>query len=691
MTGVQLNTTTGRLTVNGVADLQAIRRLGRSEDYTIETERDDSGAGADAKTARTELARALASGLFLLTATLLPTFGVDVSGGSGATWRMGLFALAIVAGGWSNARRAFYSLPRLDFNISVLMTIAVIGAVAIGEWTEGAVVAFLFAVSDLLEAWTYGRARRSIRELMQSAPKQARVRRVDAASGRTVELDVAVEQIEVGDIVVIRPGEKIPVDGRIIKGQSAIDEAAITGESVPAEKEQGDDVFASTLNTYGALEVEVTKPFTETTIAKIVRLVEEAEGKRAASQAFVDRFSAVYTPIVMALAALIAVAPPLFFGLPWGPWVYRGLALLVVACPCALVIATPVSIVSAISNAARHGVLIKGGVYLEQLARLNAIAFDKTGTLTVGRPVVTDIVPLAVEGEEELLKLVVSLEARSEHPIATAIVRAGQERDVEPDLVENFKALPGRGVQGTVANETMYAGNRRLFAQLGLLDDVTDARLAQLQDKGKTTIIVGNAERVLGLIAVADEPRAEAATMIQQLKQAGIRHTIMLTGDNERAAKAVATQVGIDTVRAELLPDHKVEAVTELLASYGKVAMVGDGVNDAPALAGATVGIAMGGAGTDTALETSDVVLMGDDLAKLPYLLGLSRATLRIIKQNVNFSILIKLVAVLAVFPGWLTLWLAILADMGATVIVTLNGMRLLGHGIGSLRRGGKH
>lgn len=711
VTGVNLNTTTGKLSVYGAADLNAIRKLGRAEDYTIGTNRDD-GAGAEASAAKAELLRVVGAGVLLVAASFVSRWTASrVDGAVGAaigvnvdTLRTILLFGAIVVGGWSNARRAYYALPRLDFNMSVLMTIAVIGAMAIGEWTEGAVVAFLFAVSDMLEAWTYGRARRSIRELMQSAPKRARVRRGD------VEADVSVEEIDVGDVVVIRPGEKIPVDGVITQGASAIDEAPITGESIPVEKEPGATVFAGTLNTYGALEVRVTKPFTETTIAKIVRLVEEAEGKRATSQAFVDRFAAVYTPIVIALAALIAVLPPVLFGGEWGAWVYRGLALLVVACPCALVIATPVSIVSAISNAARRGVLIKGGVYLEELAGLNAVAFDKTGTLTVGKPVVTDVIVLGASnegkqsgtiderpgegagvpalGEADLLRIAVGLESRSEHPIATAIVRAGEERGIDPAPVQQFRALPGRGVEGCIdepariaPGQTVYAGNRRLFEEFGVIDASVTAEIARLQGQGKTTVIIGTHTELFGLIAVADEPRPYVAGTIAALKEAGIGQTIMLTGDNAQAAQAVAAYVGIDDVRAELLPEHKVQVVTDLLATQGKVAMIGDGVNDAPALAGATVGIAMGGAGTDAALETADVVLMGDDLSKLPYLLRLSRTTLRVIKQNINFALLIKLVAVLAVFPGWLTLWLAILADMGATVIVTLNGMRLLAHG----------
>lgn len=725
-----LNTTSGKLSVVGDVDLKTIQHLGRAEDYTITTTRRQSSAG-HAQAARTELWRAVVSGTLLLAAVMLPHVWSFVAGpgptdasvaasvtGS-AAGRVAdsaapvdiavkvLFLGAIVVGGWSNARRAFYALPRLDFNMSVLMTSAVIGALAIGEWHEGAVVAVLFAVSDWLEAWTYDRARRSIRDLMEVAPKHATVKRGDG------EASVPVEQLVVGDVVLIRPGEKIPVDGVVLRGESAVDEATITGESVPAEKNVGADVFAGTLNTYGVLEVRVTRLSTETTIAKIVQLVEEAEGSRAKSHAFVDRFAAVYTPIVIALAALIVIVPPLLFSAPWQPWIYRGLALLVVACPCALVIATPVSIVSAISSAARRGVLVKGGVYLEELARLNVIAFDKTGTLTKGRPAVTDVAALGDWSEDDVLRAAVSLEALSEHPLASAIVRAGEARGIVPLAVDAFEALPGRGVRGVltdtsgtadkaqslavtknfVAAEPLYVGNVRLFDELGVTDPDAAAHVERLQSEGKTTMLVGTERRVLGVIAVADEVRPAAVEAVAALKRQGVTHTVMLTGDNGRAAQAVAERIGVDDVKAELLPQDKVQSVQGLKAVHGRVAMVGDGVNDAPALATATVGIAMGGAGTDTALETADVVLMSDDLSKLPFALDLSRATLRIIKQNIYFAIAIKIVAVLAVFPGWLTLWLAILADMGATVIVTLNGMRLLAHG-GSMRRvthGGDH
>ncbi len=667
VTGATLNTTAGKLTVEGEVDLEAIQREAKKENYTvIPLEEKEQVQPAQPKT-NWELVRTVISA-----AALLAAYVVERAGGATSLF-IPLYVTAMVAGGWGNARKAWYSLPRLDFNMSVLMTVAVIGALAIGEWGEGAVVAFLYSVSEMLESWTMGRVRRSIRDLMDIAPQVARIRR---RTGEEVE--IPVEEIRVGDVMIVRPGEKIAMDGRIIKGESALNEAAITGESVPVEKGLGAEVYAGTLNTHGSLEVEVTKLVQDTTIAKIVHLVEEAQAKRAPSQAFVDRFAAVYTPIVLALAAGIVLIPPLFLGYDWGPWIYRGLALLVVACPCALVVSTPVAIVSAIGNAAKNGVLIKGGVYLEQAGSLTAVAFDKTGTLTKGEPAVTDIIPLGDLIRGELLQIAANLEARSEHPLAVAIVRAAEAEGIELKPAEDFTALTGRGAKGTVNGQTVYIGNLRLFNELGMETGPVAARLRLLQEGGKTAMVVGTADKFLGIIAVADQVREGSANAIAALKRAGIRRTIMLTGDNEATARAIAGRVGVDEFRAELLPQDKVTVVQALLDQYGKVAMIGDGINDAPALATATVGIAMGGAGTDTALETADIALMADDLTKLPFTVRLSRAALSVIRQNIGFSLAIKAIAVIAVFPGWLTLWLAILADMGASILVTLNGMRLL-------------
>lgn len=662
-----LNTATGKLSITGSVDIETIRDIGRSEDYIVHRDKPSDNDTAPS-IPRAELVRAILSGVFIVIALLTqaydaPSFVPPV-----------FFFASIVIGGWTNGRKALYALPRFDFNMSVLMTVAVIGAMLIGEWTEGAVVAFLFAVSDLLEAWTYDRARRSIKDLMDVAPRTATIRRNDK------ELTVRVEDIAVGDIMLVRPGEKIAMDGTIIRGESAINEAPITGESIPAEKEVDDPVYAGTLNTHGSLEIRVTKHVEDTTLAKIVSLVEDAQMKQTPSQAFVDRFAAVYTPIVMALAAGIAVLPPLVTGTAWGEWIYRGLALLVVACPCALVLSTPISVVSAISNAARNGVLIKGGIHLEQAAKLHAIAFDKTGTITEGEPSVTDIVPAPGYTKEYILQIAASLEKHSEHPLAQAIVQEGNIQDINFADVDQFQSIAGHGVQGNIQGQTLYVGNVRLFQNIGHNTAVLNEYVAPLQTEGKTTMLIGTKKDIVGVIAVADQIRESALATLRSLKEAGIAKTVMLTGDNKHSAQTVAQRVGIDEVKAELLPEDKVTAVQELRSQYGQVGMVGDGLNDAPALATANIGIAMGGAGTDTSLEVADIVLMADDLSKLPFTVRLSRSALRIIKQNINFSIAIKFIAVLAVFPGWLTLWLAILADMGATVIVTLNGMRLLRH-----------
>ncbi|MBP2639617.1 MAG: copper/silver-translocating P-type ATPase,heavy metal-translocating P-type ATPase [Firmicutes bacterium] len=662
-----LNKLTGKLIVEGITDLQLIQKLGQGEGYTIHLvmQKQRTKTGPPKKT-NWELRRAVLSGLSLAVA-----YGLEKFGGSGMPF-LPVYAMAIVLGGWSNFRKAVLALPRLNFNMSVLMSVAVIGALAIGQYEEGATVAFLYAISELLEAWTMEKARRSIRQLMDITPKTARLLHVGN------EIEVPVEEINVQDIMVIRPGEKIAMDGEIVKGESAINQSAITGESLPVEKGPGAEVFAGTINTYGSLEVKVTKLVQDTAIAKIIHMVEEAQAKRAPSQAFVEKFAAVYTPVVMVLAVGILFIPPLFLGYEWTPWIYRSLTLLVVACPCALVVSTPVAIVSAISNAAQNGVLIKGGIYLEEVGSLSAIAFDKTGTLTRGELVVTDIVPLGSIETDQLLQIAANLETRSEHPIAKSIIKAAQSKGGQAVPAEDFAAVPGRGVQGKISQRMVYLGNSRLFNELGISLESVSKELDRLQAEGKTVMILGTKDAFLGMIAVADEVRQSSAATVAALKKAGIQHVIMLTGDNADTAKAVAAKAGVDEYRAELLPQDKLTAVQELLNKYGKVAMVGDGINDAPALALSTVGIAMGGAGTDTALETADIALMADDLTKLPFTIRLSRKALTVIRQNITFSLLIKAFAILAVFPGWLTLWLAILADMGATIIVTLNSLRLL-------------
>jgi len=666
VTGVQLNPTAGKLVIEGALDLDAIRAEGRKESYRIQTAEGRCAAPQTEEGVDWELVRTIASGVLLAVGAAAERLG------AASPVFMSLYIAVIVLGGWSNLRKAAFSLPKLDFNMSVLMSVAILGAGAIGAWEEAAVVAFLFSASEMLESWTMERARRSIGDLMGGVPKTARIQIPD---GHITEMPV--EGVAVGDLMVVRPGEKLALDGLIEAGASTLDEATITGESVPAEKAEGAEVFAGTLNGEGLLRVRVTRLVHDTTVARIVHMVEEAQTKRAPSQAFVDKFAAVYTPVVLALAAGVVLAPPLLFAQAWEPWIYRGLSLLIVSCPCALVVSTPVSIVSAISNAARHGVLIKGGIHLEQMGAIRAIAFDKTGTLTEGRPSVTDVVPLSGADETRLLQLAASLECGSQHPLAAAIVREAEARSIALLPIHEMQSLSGLGVKAAVDGHEMAVGSP------GMLADNTDFAHAEsaviaLHGDGKTAVLVERDGVLIGVIGISDAVRDTSRDAVAALKQMGIEHTIMLTGDNPAAAAAITAQAGVDEFRAGLLPEAKLSAVTSLMGEYGQVAMVGDGVNDAPALATATVGIAMGGAGTDAALETADIALMADDLAQLPFAVGLSRAALRTIKVNIAFAIGIKMLALLLMFPGWLTLWMAIMADMGASIIVTVNGIRLL-------------
>ncbi|MBI4317339.1 MAG: cadmium-translocating P-type ATPase [Chloroflexi bacterium] len=597
---------------------------------------------------------------FLLSITGQPTLAVSIA-----------YALAILVGGYYTARRGIVAARSLNADINLLMTIAVLGAVAIGEWIEGATVVFLFSLANTLESYTLGKTRNAIRELMELAPKEATIRH----NGHLER--VSVSRVKVGDVVVARPGEKIPMDGTVVGGASAVDQAAITGESIPVFKTVGDEVYAGTINQRGALDIRVTRPFEDNTISKIIHLVEEAQSKRAPSQQFIDRFARYYTPGVIGLAVGVAIIPPLLLGLPFGPWIYRALALLVVSCPCALVISTPVTIVSAITNASRNGVLIKGGAYLEQTGALSVVAFDKTGTLTNGRPEVVEVVPLNGHSERDILAVSASVEHHSEHPLAEAILRKARRAGLQLEPVSNFESITGMGVKAALNGTTYYVGSARLFEELGLSVGRAAETLDTMQQRGETAMLVGTGQELIGVVAVADQLRDSSRKAIEKQHRSGIKRVIMLTGDNEVTARAIANQLGIDEFRAGLMPEGKVEAMKELIGRYGKVAMIGDGVNDAPALATATVGAAMGTAGSDAALETADIALMADDLSKVPYVIDLSRRTLAIIKQNIIFALLVKTVFLGLVFPGWLTLWLAVVGDMGTSLIVIANGMRL--------------
>jgi Zn2+/Cd2+-exporting ATPase len=610
--------------------------------------------------------------LVLLSGACL-AFGLalQLQGAAPLFWLL-FYAAAVVLAGTQTARRAWTSLAARRLDIHVLMMVAVAGAIALGDWAEGASVVFLFALAQVLESRAMERARGAIRALMDLAPAEALVRR--DGSERTVPIDL----VTVGDIVVVRPGEKIPLDGQVHAGESHVNQAPITGESVPVRKAAGDEVFGGAINGRGVLDVQVTRLRQDSTLARIIHLVERAQAQRAPSQTFVDRFARVYTPIVLVLAVAIAVVPPVLLGGAWSDWIYRSLVLLVISCPCALVISTPVSIVSALAAAARKGVLIKGGAKLERLAGVRCVAFDKTGTLTKGRLRVIEVVPLNGAQPAEILALAASLESRSEHPIGRAIVERALADGVALARVDRVEALPGLGAQGQLAARTVVVGSRRLIEDRGWSGPEVERAAQALAGRGQSTVVVAADGKAIGVIGVADEVREGAQDTVEMLGRHGIEHVVMLTGDHELAARALAASVGISDYRSALLPEQKLAAVESLRARYGALAMVGDGVNDAPALAAADVGIAMGAAGTDAALETADVALMADELAKIPYALRLSRATVRNIRMNVGFSLALKAVFLALALTGHATLWMAVLADMGASLIVIGNALRLL-------------
>ena len=677
----KVNFGASKISVTGNATIEEIEKAGAFENLKVFPDRlprqeTDSGSREVKKEVKVPFYEKHQTLLF---SALLIVFGYISSfiNGEENLITVLLFLASIVIGGFSLFKVGFQNLKRLDFDMRTLMTIAVIGAAIIGEWAEGAVVVILFAISEALERYSMEKARQSIRSLMDIAPKEALVRR----NGQ--ELLVHVDQIDVGDLMIVKPGQKIAMDGTVIGGTSTVNQAAITGESVPVTKTIDDEVFAGTLNEEGLLEVKITKLVEDTTISKIIELVEEAQAERAPSQAFVDKFAKYYTPVIIVIAALVAILPPLLFDGGWSMWVYQGLSVLVVGCPCALVISTPISIVSAIGNAAKKGVLIKGGIYLEEMGSLKAIAFDKTGTLTKGIPVVTDFIVLNDrENQEQLLSIVTALENRSGHPLASAIMKKAEKSSIPYTnvVIDDFTSITGKGIKGSVNEKTYYVGSPKLFEELSISRFTAENKqyVSGLQNEGKTVMMVGTENEVLGVIAVADEVRESSKQVIHQLHELGIKKTIMLTGDNGATARAIGSHVAVSDIQAELMPEDKLNFIKRLRAKYGNVAMVGDGVNDAPALAASTVGIAMGGAGTDTALETADVALMGDDLTKLPFTIKLSRKALTIIKTNIAFALGIKVIALLLVVPGWLTLWIAIASDMGATLLVSLNSMRLL-------------
>ncbi|WP_246608672.1 heavy metal translocating P-type ATPase [Paenibacillus agaridevorans] len=582
-----------------------------------------------------------------------------------------LYVLAIVISGYRPAKSAYYAVRSRSLDMNVLMTVAVLGAAAIGEWFEGATVVWLFALGNVLQTRSIEKTRNSIRELIDLAPPEAWVKNGQELIRKPVEL------IKVGEMIVVKPGDKIPLDGSIVLGESSVNQAPITGESIPVDKQPGDIVYAGTINEHGSLEIRVTKLVEDTTIAKIIHLVEEAQEQKAPTEAFVDKFARIYTPIVFVFALLVMVFPPIIGLGSWSEWFYKGLELLVVACPCALVISTPVAIVSAIGNAARNGVLIKGGAFLEVAGKVSAIAFDKTGTLTEGKPKVAQVIAYTVS-EEKLLSVAKTLEEYSTHPIAKSVVNYANELGIQAMQGDQFRNIVGKGVSATINGRDYYAGNLKLFQELEANIEERLAQIVKLQQEGHTIVIIGTIEDVLGMIAVADSVRPASVQALATIQDVGVRQVVMLTGDNEGTAKKVASQMGVNRYIAELLPEDKVTAIKQLQQEGHIVAMVGDGINDAPALATADLGIAMGGAGTDTAMETADIVLMADNLEKLPHTVTLSRKALRIIKQNIWFSLIVKAAALVLIFPDVLTLWIAVVSDTGAALIVILNSMRLL-------------
>ncbi|MFB6310546.1 MAG: heavy metal translocating P-type ATPase [Salinirussus sp.] len=701
---------TGTVTVKGDAAPEAIEDAIESAGYEARAAADGAQSLDRENVWTSSRARKTWFGAAVVTIGIvlefvLPGLNPAIVGAVGRTLHLAdlLFLVAVVVPGHVIIRNGYFSAINRSLDMDLLMSTAIGGAIVaslvFGEalYFEAATLAVLFSIAELLEDYAMDRARASLRELMDLSPNEATVKRGDGTA------TVSVEEVNPGEVVVVRPGERIPVDGVVLEGESAVDQSPITGESVPVDKTAGDEVFAGTINEAGYLEIEVTAASGDTTLSRIVELVRNARQNRTEREQFVDRFASYYTPVVVALAVLVAVVPPLAFGTSWATFVVYGLTLLVLACPCAFVISTPVSVVSGITSAARNGVLIKGGDHLEAMGGVDAVALDKTGTLTKGELAVTDVIPLNENTEADVLRCAQGLESRSEHPIADAIVDRASDADLVTDEIENFESITGKGVTAELAGTPHYAGKPTLFEELGFdlthvhattdggvvtaksrqlcernnCIDLLEGVVPKLQAEGKTVVLVGTEEELEGVIGLADEVRPEAAATIDRLRTRGL-HTVMLTGDNDRTARAIANEVGVDEYQAELLPEEKVRAVEALQQEYGEVAMLGDGINDAPALATATVGIAMGAAGTDTALETADIALMNDDISKLSYLYDLAHRANDVIRQNIMASLGVKAALAVGVPFGYVPIWLAVLAgDAGMTVGVTGNAMRL--------------
>ncbi|TAJ78121.1 MAG: heavy metal translocating P-type ATPase [Gallionellaceae bacterium] len=677
--GLAFNLMDRRLVVTHTLDgeqpiLDALREIGMEAIAAPQVAGSPDRESSAPAVSRREWALIAVSGVAAIAAEILA--GTGTAENSPAVVALALFSIA--TGGSDTLRKGWIALKTFTLNINFLMGIAVIGAIAIGEWPEAAVVIFLFALAEVIETLSLERAKNAIRGLMAMTPETATVR---LDSGEWCE--VAATDVQVGQTARVRPGERIPLDGVVTAGGSSVNQVPITGESMPVMKAAGDPVFAGTLNERGMLEFRITANKGHTTLDRIIHSVQEAQGQRAPTQRFVDQFARYYTPAVVAFAVLVAAVPPLLFGAAFEPWFYKALVMLVIACPCALVISMPVTVVSGLATAARLGLLVKGGVHLENGRLIKVVALDKTGTLTHGKPVVTDVVPLVGLPADTLLQLAASVDAHSEHPIAATITAAWQtpsdvnavHRPLLP--VTSFESITGRGAKAVIDGLLYHVGNHRLCEELGICGLHVEEVLERLEREGKTAVILSNDTASLCIIGVADTVRGHSAEAIRQLHALGVA-SVMLTGDNQTTASAIATQVGIDDARGNLLPEDKLAIIDELVSRFGQVGMVGDGINDAPALAKASIGFAMGAAGTDTAIETADVALMDDDLRKLPHFIRLSRDTFRVLRQNIALAIGIKAIFFILALAGKATLWMAVFADMGASLIVVFNGMRLL-------------
>jgi Cd2+/Zn2+-exporting ATPase len=621
-----------------------------------------------------------ASGLLLLTAFAFHALhsasifaALAVSKGA-PIFSVVLYLSAILAAGWFIFPRAFYAARKLKPDMNLLMTVAVLGAIVLGEWLEAASVSFLFSLALLLESWSLEKAKREITALFDITPQRARF--ICPNDGKIEEKPVG--EIPVGATVVVRPGERIPLDGVITRGTTSVNQAPITGESARIVKGLDSEVFAGTINEEGTIEFRSTRPASDTTLSRIIRMVEEGRSRRAPAEQWVDKFAAVYTPLMMLTALAVVAIPPLFTGGGWARWFYEGLVVLVIACPCALVISTPVTIMAGLGSAARNGVLVKGGAYLEAPAGIKAIAFDKTGTITYGQPSVKQVIPVGNHSENKLIANAAALEAHSNHPVARAIVRHAESNGIRAAAAEAFTILPGQGAEGTIEGKTFWIGSHRMLERWQRESPAFHDEISRLEEAGNSLMVMWCDDHVCGLVSVADRVRPEARGAVAGLKALGLEKVVMISGDNRKTAELIAKEVGMDEFHPELLPEDKVRLVLELKNKFGAIAMVGDGINDAPALAASTVGIAMGAMGSDAAIDTADIALMSDDLSKIPWLIRHSRKTMAVIRQNITFALLVKSLFIGLAAAGVATLWEAIAADMGASLLVIFNGLRLL-------------